>query len=102
MSTDTGLIDLPTWKDGPTPAIRYQVGSGPKPVYATHYRTREHTHDGHDPECWFCHHIAERVFSVTEATHNVELTDGPKGMSWACASCWSELSLQNPDHYEED
>jgi hypothetical protein len=105
MSLDQGLVELPTWKDGRYVTSRYVAGSGPKPFVAERYMTREHTYGvdkGKDPHCAFCSHQVERVFSVTEATHNVELPAGFKGMAFACVSCWSLLSLQNPAQYEAD
>ncbi|GAB3977350.1 hypothetical protein GCM10029978_066820 [Actinoallomurus acanthiterrae] len=38
----------------------------------------------------------DRVFIVTEKLHNVELSERCKGVAWAWAACWSELSLDNP------
>lgn len=103
MSLDQGLVELPTWKDGRFVTSRYRVGSGPKPFRATHYMTREQTigvDKGKDPHCAFCSHQVERVFSVTEETHNVELPEG-RERAFACVACWSHLSLQNPDLYED-
>jgi IS605 OrfB family transposase len=53
------------------------------------------------PECGFCSHVTERVFSVTEETHNVQLQENRKGVAFACVACWSYLSLANPDQYED-
>lgn len=97
-------MSMVTWKDGLPPTSRYEVGSGPKPVYATHYETREQTigvRRGEHPQCGFCQHITERTFSVTEDTHNITLHKG-EARAFACVACWSRLSLQNPGQYEDE
>lgn len=61
----------------------------------TCYMTKEHTYGvdkGKHPACDFCSHTTERVFSVTEETHNVALREGSKGVAFACVQCWSNLN----------
>lgn len=67
-------------------------------TYAAQYITINETigvRRGRHPQCDFCSHVTERVFSVTEKTHNVELPKSSKGEAFACVSCWSNMYIDD-------